>query len=116
MKEGQLDGLAPEPKERLLLPFLTAERHAGVAAERAEGHGFPAAPPEAVHTKIAEHFQAMGALMGHALLGMAGANQGPIGQHHRRSRAGHIEAGNGNGDIGCLDQQLDLSQVQGLSG
>ena len=45
MEKGQLDGLAKKPKERFLLPFLTLKRHALMAAERAELHELPAAPP-----------------------------------------------------------------------
>ena len=45
IEEGQLDGLAKEPKERFLLPFLTLKRHALMAAERAEFQELPAAPP-----------------------------------------------------------------------
>jgi hypothetical protein len=74
VEEGQLDGLAPEAKERLLLPFLTAERHARVAAQRAEFQELPASPPQLVHASVAQHFAAMGALMRRARFGMAGAN------------------------------------------
>jgi hypothetical protein len=45
VEEGQLDGLSPEAKERLLFPQLTSERHARVAAQRAEFHELAASPP-----------------------------------------------------------------------
>src|ERR1035438_5727884 len=103
MEERQLDGLLPEPKERFLLPLLGAKRHALVAAEQAELHEVSSAPPQPVDAKVAEHFPAMGALMRRALLGMAGANQRPIGQNHRRRRAGHVKLGNGDGYLGGFD-------------
>jgi hypothetical protein len=73
VEEGQLDGFAPESKERLLFPRLLANRHAGVAAKGAELHEFPATPPQPVDASVAQDFLAMGALMRHARLGMAGA-------------------------------------------
>jgi len=45
VEEGQLDGLAPKSQEQVLLPLLTAERRAWVAAQRAEFHEVPASPP-----------------------------------------------------------------------
>ena len=78
LEEGQLDGLAPKAEKRFLLPFLGAERQAGVAAERAELHELPAPTPEVVHASVAQDFTAMGALMGRARSGVAGTNQGAI--------------------------------------
>src|ERR1035441_496127 len=102
MEEGQLDRLLPKPKERFLLPLLPAKRYALVAAERAKFHELPAAPPQPVDANVAEHFLAMGALMRRALLGMAGTNERPIVQNHRRRRARHIELGYRDSNLGGL--------------
>ena len=113
-KKWQFDGLAQEPKERFLLPLLPAQRDARMAAERAELHELAAAAAQTVHTIVAQDFPAVGALVRRARPGMAWTDQGAIRQHHRRRRAGNVELGNGDGDVGRLDQKLDVSHPQGF--
>jgi len=116
VKERQLDGLAPEPREQFLLARLISKQHALVAAERAELNELSTTPPQPVNASVAQDFPAVDALMRRARAGMPRTNQGTIGQHDRRSRAGHVEAGNGDRDLSGLDEKLDISQVQALAG
>ena len=96
-RNGSLTVRATESEERLLLlPFLAADGQARVTAQRAEHHELAAASPQPVHAGVAQDLPAMGALMRRARLGMAGTNEGAIGQDHRRRRAREIELGNGD--------------------
>lgn len=95
-EERQLDRIAQEPGERSLLSWLTSQRHTAVAAERAELHELSAAPSQPVCAGVTQDLPAVRALMRGGRPGMAWANQGAIGQYHRRRRARHIKAGDGN--------------------
>jgi hypothetical protein len=116
MMEWQFGGLEQEVEERLLLPFLGDKRHTRMAAERAAFEDPPSAPPQPVHAGIAENFVAVCALMRGACVGMPGAENGAIRHDHRRSGPRHVELGDFDGNIGSLDQQLDLSKMHGLAG
>ena len=115
MEKGQLDGLPPTPKERLLLRLLTHERHTGMTAERAELDQLSTVAPEPVHARVAQHFPAMGALVRRARMGVARTDQRAVRQYHRRRRVRHLELGNGDCDFGALNQEFHFSQVQRLA-
>src|ERR1035438_3191532 len=114
--EWQFGGPEQEVEERLLLPFLRDERHARMAAERAAFKDPSSASPQPVHAGVAENFPAVRALMRRSRVGMPGAEEGAIGHDHRRGRARYVELGNFDSNLRSLDQQFDLSQVQGLAG
>ena len=116
MKEWQFGGLEQEVEERLLLPLLSNERYARVAAERAAFKDPSSASPQPMHAGVAENFPAVRALMRGLCVGMPGAEKGTIGHDHRRGGARYVEPGNLDGNIGSFDQQFDLSQVQNLTG
>jgi hypothetical protein len=116
VEEGELDGLAPEFEEGLLPGLVAGYGHAGMTAEGAELHQLAAAPPQPVHAGVTEHFAAMGALVGRAGLGVAGTDEGAVGQDDGRGRARLVKDGNGDGDLGGLDQQFDFSEAEGLAG
>jgi len=87
-----------------------------MTAERAKFEEFAAAASEPVNAFVAQHLTAVRALMRSARVFVPRTHQAPICQDNGRGWTGHFKFWDGDSYVGALDQEINVTQAQDLTG